>query len=312
MTVETEEESPLSWKQARARLRTFLEEYMSTAPTPLLKRIEKESEKKNTFLSLWLKWDLDLYIGAFGATLAIVIISGLSLSDREHGTSILGASAETRFYRSHLAASVLLLSGCIFNIWVVARRRYSCSRGSDSLKRREISKFLRAIERQEQDCEHDAFSEEGLNLVGSSLTDIYPVYRLRQSKDHRILGGSWTRIPTLLLVRGDHIALQTGDIAPAECRVVEGPMASSTVASGERITLETFGETTTSAIGKLPRGRTTLPKDSDELLALSNHIQIFVLLESPLEKFLRAPRGKLMVFSMLPPTLQKDILAKRI
>jgi hypothetical protein len=89
-------------------------------------------------------------------------------------------------------------------------------------------------------------------------------------------------------------------------------MASSTVASGERITLETFGETTTSAIGKLPRGRTTLPKDSDELLALSNHIQIFVLLESPLEKFLRAPRGKLMVFSMLPPTLQKDILAQRI
>jgi hypothetical protein len=294
MTVETEEESPLSWKQARARLRTFLEEYMSTAPTPILKRSEEESEKKGT-LSLWLKWDLDLYIGAFGATLAIVIISGLSLSDREHGTSILGASAEIRFYRSHLASSVLLLSGCIFNIWVIARRRYSCSQGSDSLKRREISKFLRAIERQEEDCVHDTFSEEGLNLAGTSLTDIYPVYRLRQSKDHRILGGSWTRIPTLLLVCGDHIALQTGDIAPAKCRVVEGPMASSTVATGERITLETFGETTTSAIGKLPRGRTTLPKDSDELLALSNHIQIFVLLESPLEKFLRAPRGKKVV-----------------
>ena len=291
--VHVEEYAALSWRQARGRLRSFLEEYLKNPPSPIAKRSVQEFDTRQTLFSRWLKWNLDIYVGAFGSTIAIFVVACLSVA--RPGFATLGISEEKQFFRSELAAAVILLWGCLFNIWVVARQRYSSSRGTDSLKRREIMRFLRALTRQEESCvEDDAnsnlASEEGLNLAGTSLTDIYPVYRLNQRGEDTVFGGSWSRIPTLLLVQGDHIALQVGDIAPAACRSLEG---SITLCAGERITLSSFGTNTNSVLGKLPKGRTTLPKDSDGILDLCNHMQTFVVLESPLEVFLQEPGGKL-------------------
>jgi hypothetical protein len=279
-------EQPQSWKQARSRLREFLEAYISSSPNVAVRFVPDEIKEKPSLLSWWLKHDLDLYVGAVGSATAIVVIFCLSLSDQKNG------SVDTRVLRSQLSASILLLSGCIFNVWVVYRRRFSCSRGTDSLKRREISRFLKDIERNEASVDDEAGMGKELNLVGTSLTDIYPVYRLRQRKDGTPMGGAWSRIPSLLLVRGDFVALQVGDIAPASCRMVEGAASSITIPGRERITLAHFRATAPSILSKLPRGRTTLKNNSSELLSLCNNMRVFVLLETPLEDFLREPQGK--------------------
>jgi hypothetical protein len=190
-----------------------------------------------------------------------------------------------------------MLSGSIFNILVVRRRRFSISKGSDKLKRREISKFLKELEKQEDECMHNTFddaSEDSLTLSGTSLTDIYPVYRrCNNNLDGTPTGGSWSRIPSLLLVQGDHIALQVGDTAPANCRIVSNgvKLTEKIIGAGDRITLETSGENANSILNKLPKGRTTLKNNSEDLLTLCNKMRLFVLVSSPIETFLRQRKG---------------------
>jgi hypothetical protein len=280
-----------------------LEEYINS-PTRGKKR-DLYQEYKSPFLSRWIKWDLDIYVGAIGSAVALLVIGCLTFVKGGLGSSEI---ANPKLQRSQFSASIIIFLGCLFNLWLVRRRRFSTAQGSDSLKRREISRFLKEVEKQEEEslktqCDSGGIIGEtaALNLAGNSLTDIYPVYRRNQGSDGSISGGSWSRIPTLLLVRGDHIALQVGDMAPAACRVVvEDHMADARIEAGERITLDILDEKSGSVIGKLPKGKTTLPKDSDELLALCNNMRIFELLESPLEIFLRQPRGKLVL--IFPPS----------
>ena len=92
--------------------------------------------------------------------------------------------------------------------------------------------------------------------------------------------------------QGDHISLQGGDMCPARCRVAVGSASGVVVQKGERITLDPFGENATLLTSTLPKGRTTIPSEGDELLTLCNKIQIYVLLESPLQNFLNEPSGK--------------------
>jgi hypothetical protein len=117
---------------------------------------------------------------------------------------------------------------------------------------------------------------------------------------------SWTTLPSLLLVQGDWIALQVGDIAPANCTMITpraaAPAAATTTtttrtfAAGERITMESLHCTIDSVTTKLPLGRTTLPtlptiKSCDHFLTLCNHLQIFILNESPISSSLKRTTG---------------------
>lgn len=262
------------------------------------------SDKTPWIISIWLKWDLDIIVGAFGSSIALLVIGCLGFVDETLST----------FTRSQLIGAVLILLGCVLNAWLVSRYRLSASQGTDSLKRRMISRFLKEIQKQENDCmggpldvtNHDSnplpttsrgdtflhHHDNGIDLVGTSLTAIYPVYRLHGQDDimtgtTTILGGYWSRIPTLLLVQGDHIALQVGDTVPATCRVLEGKKSSTSFEVGQTITLESLGESVNAV--KLPRGRSTLPAESSELLTLCNNMRIFEVLETPLEGFLRQP-----------------------
>lgn len=295
---------PLTWREARYRLRSFLAQYAAETPTTSVKKREGGQEIKFNgkfprVIGYWLGWDLDVYIGAFGSSLIILI-----LSSRAYKQDALAASDDTGELddinlRLQFAGGILLFLGSLINLWLIYRRRHSNQQGSDSLKRREISRFLRELEKQEeerltrQDNADDIdIQEHPLELAGTSLAGVYPVYRRKYRHGAKSEAGSWCRIPTLLLVKGDHIALQIGDISPASCKLIEGHRVPVQLEAGEVISLDTFQETSTLTSGKWPRGRTTLPKESDKLLALCNSMRIFEVTETPLEPFLKHPRGR--------------------
>ena len=105
---------------------------------------------------------------------------------------------------------------------------------------------------------------------------------------------SWTGIPSLLLVRGDFIALQVGELAPANC--VQVDVESETplhIAAGDRLSLESLGQTANEVVQNLPRGRSTIPPWSEHLLTLCNKKCIFQVLEPPLKQFIARPFGTL-------------------
>ena len=63
-------------------------------------------------------------------------------------------------------------------------------------------------------------SDLGTLPQGSSLVSIYPVFR----------NGQWQRVPALMLVEDDIIALGTGDVTPARVEQLaqaQGPGSSS-------------------------------------------------------------------------------------
>lgn len=310
---------PLSWREARNRLRQLLENYLQTSINTVHRSVTNR-ESTHCFFHIWHKWDLDV-IGAVAMSVALLVIAILSVTSYISDDNNSNSQRLVPFARSQLVGAVLIFSGCIVNIWLVTRFRYSASHGTDSLKRRMISKFLKELQEQEGRCNSSRTTmgdknvplentnqssiepdNNNIDLFGTSLTDIYPVYRLSDNgvvDGHRndnfqdtICEGSWGRVPTLLLVEGDRIALQVGDSAPAKCRVVEGKKSMSVFESGQKIGLDdSCGESVGSLLGKLSRGRTTLPSnDSDGLLRLCNDVRIFEVLETPLESFLREPQ----------------------
>ena len=294
-----DQDSPLSWDEARAALRDVMEKYMAT-PLPVVKAKTAAIPTTHKWWECLFRWDVDLYAGA-AVSAALLGLSVASLATRKHGDghTVLNASASVLIYRAQLAGSALLLAGSFFCIFLVKRRQYTFAHDSDVSKRRTIAKFLRATrDYNEADTnERNNGGESGrpkvekeqLHHSGTSRTGIYPVFRRSEQQD--VL---WYSIPTLLLVRGDFIALQVGDVAPARCKLIN-PNSSTAcfIEGGESITVESFGDLWgLSPSIKFSPGKTTIPADSRELLDLCNHMSVFVLDETPLESFLRLPNGK--------------------
>jgi len=293
---------PLSWREARCRLREFLTAYAAdTPPTPVIQRkgtisVTTKAAGITGIMSYWWNWDLDVYVGSLGSALVILSLSailnsrnGLNVDDFDEG-----------HFKLESTAGIIIFLGSLINIWLIQRRRRSIHQGNDRLKRREISTFLKEIQHQEEErlarqdeIENSNIQEHPLELNGTALAGVYPVYRRHFRNGRETDAGSWCRVPSLLLVQGDHIALQIGDVAPASCKLIEEHKVSVHLKAGEIITLNTFQETSNLTAGKWPRGRTTLPKDSDRLLTLCNNMRIFQVTETPLDAFLKQPRGKL-------------------
>ena len=295
--------SPLSWGEARSLLRQVLEDYLDDPP-PVKKSDPAPPPANESLLSKAIRHDVDLYAGALALSVALLILASFSLSARVNGTSsLLMPTADVAVYRAEVAAAVLLVLGSLTGVWVVRRRRFLSLNDSDNAKRREIRKFLHSSASSPDDAtlkQQAAASPlvlpepELVNLTAQ--TGVYPVYRRSEN------GASWTRIPSLLLVRGDWIALQIGDVAPANCSV-KNDDASQTiiqVSAGERLTMETFGYTAEGVTVDLPRGRSTLPNDAtNHLLTLCNKMQIFTVVDTPLEKFIRKPSGKRVMMCLI-------------
>lgn len=309
--------SPLSWKEARSTLRTVMEYYMET-PLPVVKSVNTPNQQATTkWWECLFEWDIDFFVGAAVST-TLLGLSIASLATRNHGKigmdAALNAAASLTIYRAQVAASTLFLFGSFFCVFLVKRREYTFAHDSDVSKRKTLAKFLRSTEncddesvvtgnqksngediRQSKTNSQDSPEKQlpQLHHSGTSRTGIYPAYRLSESNE-----AFWFRIPTLLLVKGDYVALQVGDVAPARCKLLTDDAQRSSTApciieGGERITTSSFGDLWgLSPSFQFPPGKSTVPSDSRQLLELCNHMSVFVLEETPLESFLRLPNGK--------------------
>lgn len=166
-----------------------------------------------------------------------------------------------------------------------------------------------------------------------NVEDVYSTYRLIDDDPQEGTAGDqrqgqWHRIPSLLLAKGDFVALKVGDTAPAKCTPVrvcnhgdanEGGAARNVIEAGERLAIDSLSPSARESLGldKLPAslasfeststlptsnttktlksrrrgvlqpGRSTLTNHSEDMLLLANGVQVFALLETPLESFLR-------------------------
>ena len=291
---------PLSWIEARGQLRSVLETYLKNrAPLQNANFISSDSEILDSIPSRCIRYNLDLYAGTLLFSFVLVALTIISLISKSYdlNSTHWNTVASIREYKAQVAASIILLSGSILSIWMVHRRRFLCLNDSNTSRRREIQKFLKAVVTEESkasEINESTISDEILRSSGSAQTDIYPVYRTSKSKDGSITA-CWSRIPSLLLVRGDYIALQIGDVVPANCVALESRDGSGDnvkVNVGERLTLDSFGTNEEMVAEKLPKGRTTLPPSSECMLTLCNKMQIFRVVDTPLIEFLNRPHRK--------------------
>jgi hypothetical protein len=311
---------PLSWQHARQSIRNTLEGYLREQ-RPNSSQVAKPNEK---YLSRWIRCDLDLYAGALPLSVALLILSVVSLLSRLGVVSntTLKASASVPLYQAQVAASVLLLVGSGVSLWMLRMHNFLWINDTDNAKRREIRNFLRRLDRFQQrvadevtESSNTGFKPDDtnishpsevitpdnaiLNIDGTSLTDIYPVYR--RTSNSEIAPAAWSRVPSLLLVKGDFVSLQIGDTAPAACQMT-GKSANGKpvrVQAGDHITLQLAGETAENVISQLPQGRTTLPSDSAHLLTHCNGMRVFIVLETPIDQFIHRPAGTPTGFSVL-------------
>ena len=337
---------PLSWEEARSILRKSLEKYLDDAspqeacrippsrPSTLATTVSAASGATtsesqhcaSSFLSHWIRLDLDLYLGAVLLSVALLVVSSFHWS-------LSSGQDDDPLARGELAGAVLLTVGALSGVWVVRRRRFLCLHDSNVARRREVRKFLRATTSTTTSTSATTNTDNTNNTNNDSSaippppknspdkatttsrpvpeisnltaqTGVYPVYRRRGNKC------VWSRIPSLLLVEGDWIALQIGDVGPAHCRLLNSdhsnnnnndnsnntaPSSSSMqIQVGERLTVEHFAPTTDQLTASLPRGRKTLSvqdattvEAQDHFLTMCNNMHLFVIVESPMEDFLR-------------------------
>ena len=368
---------PLTWGEARAGLRFTLEEWNNERKLQKQQsrqqRRGKESPSNNKMITRLFSEDLDMILLAIPLSVLFVLLSfALPIKDSDENKS----SHNKHFQHMQQAGSILFLVSSIISTWMTKRRRKVSRETDGSIERRRcVAAFLEGMRCRACDGSHGEstfnttfngplFQNIRHVIPRKNVEDVYSTYRLRNStQQHRDVGdrdttsstahhatdaGQWHRIPSLLLVRGDFIALKVGDTAPAKCRSVthDGaaanesisiPSSNGVIEAGERLTVESLAPSakealilpvkgakalgltssfasagsmaslgtvqttnvtgmtnplinnarTNSSKGLLPQGRTTLKNRSEELLLLANGVQIFVLLETPLDSFLR-------------------------
>ena len=332
-------QEPLSWDEARHILRDilqcYLEDHRTSSPSSSLKSLQKKSDdsvvvnsssnansESASLLSKMISYDFDLYFGALSLSLILLIVISLSLHSGRHLDSddikwlMLKPRVKLSLLYTELIGTIILVLASLLNIVVLQRRRFLNTNDKEHSKRRDLQKFLRTAtsntdQHNGSSSNHNSSNakQDGSNLSVpcqlTSQTEIYPVFRkpphTTTTSNTNTNAASWTTIPSLLLVKGDWIALQVGDIAPANCTTIRITTTSTTTtpttfAAGERITMEALHCTTDSVIANLPAGRTTLQKShtltsSEHFLMLCNNMQICILNESPIISSLERNSG---------------------
>lgn len=294
---------PLSWDEARSLLRSLIENYLKSPPINRAKPLDERAGGNVSILTKGIQYDLDLHCGSLLLSMVMTVIAAFSFSNRMNYDDDEILAFKLR--RSELIAASLFFAASLCGAWMVQRRRFLCLNDSDSAKRREIRKFLRLkIESNDVPSDSPEFvsnaklrsntteTEGGCTSASVYLTaqtEIFPVYRRTGDAT------SWTKIPSLLLVKGDWIALQIGDIAPAMCYTSiidkDGTTRAIHLGAGERVTMETFGLTAEDVTMNLPRGRTALSA-TDDILTLCNNMQIFTMADTPLTISLNRVAGE--------------------
>ena len=173
------------------------------------------------------------------------------------------------------AASLLYLISSITSLWITKRRRKVSQDTDSSIERRRcVSSFLDGMkkcrrENNNMECDESkrySSSKSRMDINNDNMKnvdtiprknveDVYSTYRINSK--HVVVGqqqseqqqqqqgrGHWHRIPTLLLVEGDFIALKVGDIAPARCTLVRNnddhDHTTNNIEAGERLTIDSL------------------------------------------------------------------------
>jgi hypothetical protein len=175
---ENSECDPLSWHEARFRLRQTLEQYLKEdISRPASTNHSAMRTNSRPFLSNWIRFDLDLYAGSLLLSLTFFVVSCVSWLDRSGTTSLGGFTTQvsTNVCTAQLVASAILLVAAAVSLWVVRSRHRLWLNDSQNAKRRTIRTFLRKIDRCRNTEDKHEMSEawRQMNLHGTSLTDSY-------------------------------------------------------------------------------------------------------------------------------------------
>ena len=314
-------------------MRDVLNKYMESPPVECNVQRDPSRSTRRTLLErmihFWFHYNLDCYLGSILCSLILLVLSVvLYVREREKDGVSEQSLAAIDLYTSHITASVLLLIGSSLSVWLLSLRRRTSARGAETKKRNAVAQFLPILDIMlKENGDKVPASDEipngnDVKVSGTSLTDIYPVYRITAGAE----GGQWHRLPSLLLVEGDFIALQLGDTAPADCELVTGSKIGSQqpssalrrrmsapeliglsqntkpirepiiVKAGDRVEPSQklrFENRNVQVCDHLfPPGKSYLPENSRKLLHLTNHSRVFQVLETPIAHFLRKKAGE--------------------
>ena len=344
---------PLSWRTARGRIREVLEDflndtsyrnkqYTSIDRTANCTVFNKKSWSRFCgFLSWITVRDLDCYLGSVLLSIILMVMSITfycikrnNNDDHSSQNGMVDDDYILDLHKSYIVASTILTSVSILSTWAIRRRKKVSLLDIHLKKRRNVFSLLQVLNRLEKIYEHEdtnqinaSNNEEeeeptsinenngdgtDMKLIGNSLSDIYPVYRLSSTSNDRA-DGQWHNIPSLLLVKGDFIALQTGDTAPADCKIVtwnraavlnqdskksSGHIKSSApdagvVKAGDTVQIPLRLKSdqlrsTQSFNPWFPPGKSTLPENSRKLLHLCRNKRVFEVLDTPMSTFLQS------------------------
>lgn len=295
--------APLSWDDARSILRNVLNDYLDHSSRKCdhlgLSNSALPSKQEKIF-SKFIRHDLDLYGGAILLSIVLLVLSSLSFHDKLNKIqdSLLNPEASLSLYCAEMVGAVVLFAASLTNTWVVRRWRFLCHNDKENAKRREIRKFLRAVSSltsrgdvneasNSKTFANECCSDNVARIQLTAQTEVFPVFRKRGNS------ASWSSIPSLLLVKGDWVALQVGDIAPTNC-ITSCKHDGETIHinAGERLTMESFGCTAESVTTNLPQCRAVLTSHSpNPFLTLCNNMHICTLEDSPVSSSLNRSSG---------------------
>lgn len=266
---------PLTWNQARDRLKCTLEFWNKCQQK---NRDSQSAQTKYRFLCVG---HLDIILAMLLCVAFVVLSFTLPVDeDLPESFTLMQRIAAVLFLVS------ALLSALILNQWAQVRKR------DQSIERRRcVTAFLQEMESLSggaglsQECNEGGSRADFLSapcdiIPRKNVEDVYSTYRLNNKSKDSENHGQWHRIPSLLLVKGDYIALKIGDTTPGQCQSANNTADPITLEAGVRLTIDLLGYHP-----KLPAGKTTIKTD-EELLMLANGVQVFELLETPLESFL--------------------------
>lgn len=340
---------PLTWNEARSRLRHTMEKWKSERRKQQKSGVDTSNGSAKGSRSKTMSVDdPDILFLAIPLSLVLAVLQ-----------FVLPHSVDTRnkFSKMQRAGALLFTICSITSAWIAWRRRKVTRFTDKSIERRRcVSAFLEGMKARQvgkseskkktgkSDSQHrlsqqshtasliDDLTGFNVNSVPrKNVEDVYSTYRLDDDEEGSGPEGEWHRIPVLLLVAGDFIALKVGDIAPAMCTAVKtfnhghaNDGTRSVIGAGERVAINTLPPSSRDSLGldtipaltslestitlqtsnvtKTPKskrrgvlqaGRSTLTYHSEEMLLLANGVQIFALLETPLESFLRKESVKM-------------------
>ncbi len=326
---------PLSWRSARARMRDTLEKYMKdasyldTSSDVPVGQTHQTSGDVSKFCGLlsWMTYrNFDCYFGSVFFSVVLLVMSSTFFWIERSNNNSGNIKYILDIHMSYIIASIIFTLVSLLSTWLIHRRRKTSTMDVHLKTRRNVSSLLQVLNKLEE--AHDQADRyphmavesapnddsNDVKLLGNALSDVYSVYRLSSTKDER--AGRWHSIPSLLLVKGDFVALQTGDIAPADCRMVTGSRFASLTQDTKKVGLKKTlshdtgvikaGETVKlplrvrpdqirNSIQSLspwfPPGKSTLPENSRKLLHLCSNMRVYEVLETPMIKFLQSDSG---------------------